>query len=132
MKVDRGISCSLGRVALEWASELAVEAKILAGQIGRPPGLAVLLVGSRPDSLLYVARKQEACLRAGVHIDVFSLPEDVQQAALEGEVRRVCGLPHVDGVLVQLPLPRHLDEGAVMEQLDPNKDVDGFHPLNMG
>ena len=119
-------------MALEWASELQVEAKILAGQIGRPPGLAVLLVGSRPDSLLYVARKQEACLRAGVHIDVFSLPEDVQQAALEDEVRRVCRLPHVDGVLVQLPLPRRLDEGAVMEQLDPNKDVDGFHPLNMG
>jgi len=65
-------------------------------------------------------------------MDIVALPEDIRQLDLEAELDRVCRLPDVDGVLVQLPLPRHLDEGSAMERLDPGKDVDGFHPLNMG
>jgi methylenetetrahydrofolate dehydrogenase (NADP+)/methenyltetrahydrofolate cyclohydrolase len=68
----------------------------------------------------------------GIAAEIHQLPEDVSQEDLEQEVRRVCADPAMDGVLVQLPLPRHLDEEQVMEFLDPRKDVDGFHPLNMG
>jgi 5,10-methylene-tetrahydrofolate dehydrogenase/methenyl tetrahydrofolate cyclohydrolase len=60
------------------------------------------------------------------------LSEEILQNHFEAEVKRVCSQEHVDGVLIQLPLPRHLDENAVLESLDPSKDVDGFHPLNMG
>lgn len=63
---------------------------------------------------------------------LFSTRTSFRLPCAPGQVRRVCGDPGVDGVLVQLPLPRHCDEGSVMEQLDPSKDVDGFHPLNMG
>ena len=65
-------------------------------------------------------------------MDIIALPEEIDQHNLEAELRRVCRLADIDGVLVQLPLPRHLDEGSAMEQLEPGKDVDGFHPLNMG
>lgn len=119
-------------MAAEWCTELAAHARSVAEKLGRPAGLAVVLVGSRPDSALYVARKQEACHRAGVRVDVVQLPTNVAQQELEAAVSGACRRGDVDGVLVQLPLPQHLDEGAVMECLDPAKDVDGFHPLNMG
>lgn len=93
-----------------------------------------MLVGDRPDSLLYVTRKQEAAARAGVACAVHRLPADVGQAELCARVAALCADAAVDGVVVQLPLPVHLDEEAVMGggALDPRKDVDGFHPLNMG
>ena len=65
-------------------------------------------------------------------MDIISLPKGIDQRDMEAELRRVCRLPDIDGVLVQLPLPGHLDDHSAMEQLDPGKDVDGFHPLNMG
>ncbi len=141
------------RIAAEWTEALLEECRRVTSLISRPPGairptsltqyplevtsplslgLAVLLVGNRPDSVLYVTRKQEACAKIGINMEIVSLPETINQQQLEEEVQRVCRHPSVDGVLVQLPLPRHLDEGAVMERLDPAKDVDGFHPLNMG
>ncbi|KAG1662002.1 hypothetical protein FOA52_012173 [Chlamydomonas sp. UWO 241] len=120
------------KVAAQWSDELAASCAELTAELRRPPGLCVVLVGDRPDSRLYVARKQEAAARVGVRCDIVNLPGDVTQALLEAEVRRVCGDPSVDGVLIQLPLPRHLDENSVMEQLHPDKDVDGFHPINMG
>lgn len=72
------------------------------------------------------------CVQAGVAVCIHHLPDTVSQVELERAVSAVCEDPSVDGVLVQLPLPRHLDEEKVMEHLDPKKDVDGFHPLNMG
>ncbi len=73
-----------------------------------------------------------APMQAGVHVNVHHLPDSVSQAQLEAAVQRLCSDPHVDGVLIQLPLPNHLCEEEVMEHIDPRKDVDGFHPLNMG
>lgn len=71
-------------------------------------------------------------VQAGVDVAIHQLPSTVSQRELESEVAQLCADPHVDGVLIQLPLPQHLCEEAVMEHLDPKKDVDGFHPLNMG
>ncbi|GFR41461.1 hypothetical protein Agub_g2149 [Astrephomene gubernaculifera] len=119
-------------VAAAWEKELANDVQLLTKLLGRPPGLGVVLVGSRPDSILYVTKKQEACQKAGVRTFIRQLPESVTQAQLEAAVAATCGDPRVDGVLIQLPLPRHLSEEAVMEVLEPRKDVDGFHPLNMG
>lgn len=118
--------------AAEWAASLAEQVPALTAALGRPPGLSVVLVGCRPDSELYVARKAEACARVGVACTVRRLPADVSQAGLRGAVAAAAADPRTDGVLLQLPLPRHLDEDDAVAALDPRKDVDGFHPENMG
>ncbi|KAF6253186.1 5,10-methylenetetrahydrofolate dehydrogenase [Scenedesmus sp. NREL 46B-D3] len=118
-------------VALAWSEQLQQQVPSVSRALGRPPGLAVVLVGARPDSMLYVTKKEEACMRIGINCRVIRLPESVSQAQLQRAVADVAADAAVDGVLVQLPLPRHLDEEAVMGALDPRKDVDGFHPLNM-
>lgn len=119
-------------VAAAWQEELAVEAADIRIRGGRPPGLGVILVGDRPDSQLYVARKQEACERAGVHADVRRLPATISQISLRRSLKALCSDPNIDGILVQLPLPPHIDEEDIIEHIDPQKDVDGFHPLNVG
>ena len=120
-------------VASAWQEELAAGVASTRAAAGcRPPGLAVVLVGDRPDSALYVARKREACARVGVHSSLLHLPTGVTQEELRRAVRATCADPSVDGVLVQLPLPPHIDEEDVVESFDPGKDVDGFHPLNVG
>jgi hypothetical protein len=97
-------------VAADWSDQLQAEVAALTAQIGRAPGLAVVLVGDRPDSCLYVSRKQEAAARAGIACAVHRLPQDVSQAAICARVAALCADAAVDGVLVQLPLPKHLDE----------------------
>ncbi|EFN58676.1 hypothetical protein CHLNCDRAFT_48501 [Chlorella variabilis] len=119
-------------VATTWQEELARDVRDVYAKGGRPPGLGVILVGSRPDSLLYVTRKREACERVGMFAEVRQLSGSVTQRQLETAVAALCADPRIDGVLVQLPLPRHIDEEAIIENFDPQKDVDGFHPLNMG
>lgn len=120
-------------VASAWLEQLQAEVPALTrALLGRAPVLVVVLVGARPDSVLYVTRKQEACARTGVECRVVSLPESVSQQQLTEAVAAAAADPGVDGLLVQLPLPRHLDEEGVMEAIEPVKDVDGFHPTNMG
>lgn len=122
-----------GRViAARWQDELALEVSDIKSRGGRPPGLGVILVGDRPDSLLYVSRKQEACKQIGMHSVVRQLSSSISQVALRRAVLAMCADPSVDGVLVQLPLPGHIDEEDIIEHFDPGKDVDGFHPLNVG
>ena len=101
-------------------------------QAGRPPGLAVLRVGDDPASGVYVANKEKACGRIGALSFGAHLPADTPQAQLEAELRRLNGDPAVDGILVQLPVPDGLDDRALLLALDPNKDADGLHPLNLG
>ena len=100
---------------------------------GHPaPGLAVLLVGENPASKAYVGSKSRACKEAGFHSVQVDLPADVSEAALLDEVARLNADPSIHGILVQLPLPKHIDEQRVIESIDPRKDVDGFHPVNAG
>lgn len=101
-------------------------------QSGRKPGLAVVLVGDDPASQVYVGSKKKATVEAGMDSFEYRLPEDTAQADLIALVERLNADDHVDGILVQLPLPPHMDDKAVIAALDPAKDVDGFHVVNAG
>ena len=96
------------------------------------PGLGTILVGDDPPSARYVAMKHEDCAQVGIASFHEHLPEDVSQAELESTVRRFNEDPTIDAYLVQLPLPKHLDEERVLLAVDPDKDVDGLHPTNLG
>jgi methylenetetrahydrofolate dehydrogenase (NADP+)/methenyltetrahydrofolate cyclohydrolase len=99
---------------------------------GRAPGLAVVLVGEDPASAVYVRNKHKATIGAGMESFEHKLPADTSQADLIALVDKLNADPAVDGILVQLPLPGHIDERAVTTRIDPDKDVDGFHPVNAG
>jgi len=96
------------------------------------PGLSVVLVGDDPASAVYVRAKDRAANATGIAAQTLRLPADTSQADLLAEIARLSTDPAVDGILVQLPLPKQIDPVAVQEALDPAKDVDGFHPLNVG
>lgn len=115
-----------------WLSELRPSVQEVTEALGRPPSLCVIHVGDRPDSDVYVRRKEEVCAEMQVSSQVVRLPASVGQEELFAAIDAACASSEVDGVLVQLPLPPHLNEYDVMERVDPRKDVDGFHPLNMG
>lgn len=104
----------------------------LAAATGVVPGLAAVLVGGDPASATYVRIKERACDEAGFHSRVVRLPETITQEALRRQVDVLNADPAVHGILVQLPLPPHVDAGAIMRAVDPAKDVDGFHPVNVG
>ena len=108
----------------------AVDARLAAGQ--RRPGLAVVLVGQNPASQVYVRNKRKACAEVGFHSDLHELPATTSQAELLGLIDQLNADPAIDGILVQLPLPEQIDPEAVIERILPTKDVDGFHPYNVG
>jgi methylenetetrahydrofolate dehydrogenase (NADP+) / methenyltetrahydrofolate cyclohydrolase len=99
---------------------------------GRAPGLAVVLVGEHPPSAAYVRSKVKATLEAGLESFEHKIPAAATTEELLALVDRLNADPKVDGILVQLPLPKHVDEQAVLTRVDPDKDVDGFHPVNVG
>lgn len=98
----------------------------------RPPGLAVVLVGDDPASVVYVRNKRQACAEVGVHSVAYDLPAQASTEQLVALVDQLNGDPLIDGILVQLPLPAHIDVHKVLERILPHKDVDGFHPYNLG
>jgi methylenetetrahydrofolate dehydrogenase (NADP+)/methenyltetrahydrofolate cyclohydrolase len=100
--------------------------------LARAPGLAVVLVGEDPASSVYVRAKGKACHEAGMASFEYRLPAETTQEVLLKLVRQLNGDAKVDGILVQLPLPGHIDTNAVIAAIDPDKDVDGFHPVNVG
>ena len=104
----------------------------LRDQIGITPGLAAILVGNDPASQVYVRSKHRACEAAGIAVLETRLPAEASHAAVVAEVEKVNADERVDGVLVQLPLPAQIDARQVIAAIDPAKDVDGFHPLNVG
>ena len=117
------------------AAEIRAEAKIDASELiekGVNPCLVVVLVGEDPASKAYVGSKVKACEETGIKSVKITHPEDITQQALMEEIDRLNGDDSVHGILVQLPLPKHMDEDAVTERIDPSKDVDGFHPVNVG
>jgi len=99
---------------------------------GVTPGLAVILVGNDPASEIYVRNKGNGCREVGMYSETVTLPGDTDQTVLEGEIDRLNRDPRIHGILVQLPLPAHLDEAAALARILPEKDVDGFHLLNAG
>ena len=101
-------------------------------EAGRPPGLAVLRVGDDPASAVYVANKEKACARIGVASFGDHLPGDTPPAEVLQTIERLNANPEVDGILLQLPLPGGLDEGPLLMAIDPEKDADGLHTLNLG
>jgi methylenetetrahydrofolate dehydrogenase (NADP+)/methenyltetrahydrofolate cyclohydrolase len=116
--------------ALAAALRTEVAAKVAAA--GFTPGLAVVLVGDDPASSVYVRTKDRAAREAGIEAITIRLPDDTGQAEVLATIRALNDDPAIDGILVQLPLPRGLDTQAVIEAIDPAKDVDGFHPTNVG
>ena len=111
--------------------ELKAEVTKLAEQ-GIVPGLGVVLVGDDPASRSYVTAKERACEEMGLFSDDNRLPAETTQADLLGLVAKMNADPKINGILVQLPLPSHIDESAILLAIDPAKDVDGFHPTNVG
>ncbi|MBY5993778.1 bifunctional methylenetetrahydrofolate dehydrogenase/methenyltetrahydrofolate cyclohydrolase FolD [Ferrimonas balearica] len=98
----------------------------------RPPGLAVILVGQDPASQVYVGNKRRACEQVGFLSKSFDLPADTEETALLSLIDELNRDATIDGILVQLPLPAHIDSAKVIERIQPDKDVDGFHPYNVG
>lgn len=119
------------RIAEEIRDEL-VQKVILLKQKGVIPGLAVILVGDNPASISYVTAKEKACAEIGMKSFETRMAENTSEEALLERIAECNSDPNVHGILVQLPLPRHIDEHRVIEAIDPNKDVDGFTPVNLG
>jgi methylenetetrahydrofolate dehydrogenase (NADP+)/methenyltetrahydrofolate cyclohydrolase len=119
-------------VATKVRGEVATRAAQLAGRLGRPPGLAVVQVGEDPASRVYVRNKRKAAAEAGIVSFAYDLPATTSQSDLLALIDLLNGDETVDGILVQLPLPKGLDATSVMDAVDPNKDVDGFHPVSTG
>jgi 5,10-methylene-tetrahydrofolate dehydrogenase/methenyl tetrahydrofolate cyclohydrolase len=119
-------------IADELRKEVGEEvAKMTAAGLPKP-GLATVLVGENPASHVYVSMKQKACDQLGMESFGFKLPADASQSQVEGLVRELNADPRVNGILVQLPLPSGLDDEAVLNSISLEKDVDGFHPINIG
>jgi len=119
-------------VANQIIADIAHQVEIKQAAGFRPPGLAVVLVGDDPASSIYVRHKQKACERAGVISEVHHLPYKTSQDELLKLVQHLNHAEHIDGLIVQLPLPEHIDNNLIVEQVNPHKDVDCFHPYNLG
>lgn len=113
-------------------SEIAEKITALSSAGKRLPGLAVVLVGADPASQVYVGSKRKSCAEIGIQSQSYDLPESTSEAELLALIEQLNQDNSVDGILVQLPLPKHIDSTKVIEKIAPNKDVDGFHPYNVG
>ena len=119
------------QISAEIRSEVAAEVVRLKAA-GVEPGLAVILVGENPASVSYVTAKERACEEVGIRSFPIRMTADTEEAFLLAEIERLNQDPAVHGILVQLPLPKHIDEAAVIRAISPEKDVDGFHPISLG
>lgn len=114
------------------AEKVKEEVRVQAALLPRKPGLAVVLVGNDPASRVYVTSKRKDCEACGIYSEEYALLESTTQEDLLELVAELNRRADIDGILVQLPLPRHMDEAAVLEAIAPGKDVDGFHPVSAG
>ena len=119
-------------ISAQIREEIKEETAAFVAERGYAPGLAVVIVGEDPASQVYVRNKALACEQVGFYSEVHRLPAETQQAELNALVDRLNADERIHGILVQLPLPRHLDETEVLLRIDPAKDVDAFHPYNVG
>ena len=112
--------------------DLRIETEKLFAEHGKRPGLAVIIVGDDPASRIYVNNKKKACAEIGFTSWEYALPAETTEAELLELIKKLNADPEVNGILCQLPLPKHLDEKTVINSIDPKKDVDAFHPVNVG
>ena len=119
-------------VALKVRESIKAEVKELFEKTGKRPGLAVIIVGEDPASQVYVRNKAKGCEEVGFHSEVYRLAENTQMDELLALIEKLNKDENIHGILCQLPLPKHLDETAVILAIDPDKDVDAFHPVNTG
>ncbi|MBX3060167.1 MAG: bifunctional methylenetetrahydrofolate dehydrogenase/methenyltetrahydrofolate cyclohydrolase FolD [Anaerolineae bacterium] len=119
-------------VAAKVREQVAEEVATLKEKYGYTPGLATVLVGEDPASATYVRSKQKMCESLGIRSSGHHLPADASQADVQALVTGLNANPEINGILVQLPLPKHIDEEAILNSIDLTKDVDGFHPVNIG
>ncbi len=108
------------------------ETDTLKNERGIVPGLAVILVGDDPASHAYVKMKAKACEEVGFYSITHNMPDSINQSEILNTIEMINDNPHIDGILVQLPLPGQIDTDKILERIDPGKDVDGFHPYNVG
>ena len=120
------------QIAADIRSEIQAEVEEIKAKTGKVPGLAAVLVGARRDSQTYVKMKKKACKKAGITSFGHDLPEDISQEELLKILRDLNANPDVHGILVQLPLPDHIVEDEILGAISLEKDVDGFHPINIG
>lgn len=120
------------KISAEIRAEIKEKALAFAEKNGFRPGLAVIIVGSDPASQVYVRNKRRACEEVGFYSEAYELPEETTQAELLALVDKLNADPNIHGILCQLPLPKHLDDNEVILRIDPKKDVDAFHPYNVG
>ncbi|MDD5359891.1 MAG: bifunctional methylenetetrahydrofolate dehydrogenase/methenyltetrahydrofolate cyclohydrolase FolD [Sulfurovaceae bacterium] len=113
-------------------AKVAKEVETLKSEKNITPGLAVILVGDNPASQAYVKMKAKACKEVGFYSIVHEMPESITQDEIIATIEMMNNNPRIDGILVQLPLPKHIDTTKILEVVDPKKDVDGFHPYNVG
>ncbi len=116
----------------EISASIRAEIKAETEKMSVRPGLAVILVGSDPASQVYVRNKNKACEEVGFYSEMYTLPEETKMEELLGLIDQLNHSPQIHGILVQLPLPKHLDEEKVILAINPEKDVDAFHPVNVG
>jgi methylenetetrahydrofolate dehydrogenase (NADP+)/methenyltetrahydrofolate cyclohydrolase len=119
-------------ISAEIRAAIKTKVDTLLASGGRRPGLAVVLLGNNPASGIYVRSKRNACAEVGFHSELHELSDDTSQERLLELIDSLNADERIDGILVQLPLPDHIDEEAVIERILPTKDVDGFHPYNVG
>jgi methylenetetrahydrofolate dehydrogenase (NADP+)/methenyltetrahydrofolate cyclohydrolase len=120
------------KLAKEIREEIAKEVEELKRTRNITPGLAVILVGDDPASHAYVKMKAKACKEAGIYSITHEMPATISQSEIEETIMMMNQNPNIDGILVQLPLPSHIDTTKILELIDPKKDVDGFHAYNFG
>ncbi|WP_164868602.1 bifunctional methylenetetrahydrofolate dehydrogenase/methenyltetrahydrofolate cyclohydrolase FolD [Helicobacter pylori] len=130
---NRGVVLLDGQaLAYDIEKDLKNKIQTITAQTHKSPKLAVILVGKDPASITYVNMKIKACQRVGMDFDLKTLQENITEAKLLSLIKDYNTDQNISGVLVQLPLPRHIDTKMILEAIDPSKDVDGFHPLNIG
>jgi methylenetetrahydrofolate dehydrogenase (NADP+)/methenyltetrahydrofolate cyclohydrolase len=119
-------------IAAKVKDEVRAAVETLRSAGGRAPGLAVVMVGDNPASAVYVRNKRAACAECGIESVAVDLPHSTSEIELLTHIERLNADERIDGILVQLPLPDHIRQAEIVERIDPRKDVDGFHPYNVG
>ena len=120
------------KAATELREELKKKIIELKSTYNAVPGLTVILIGEDPPSKIYVRNKEKFAIEVGINSQVIKYPEDVEEKVVLNKIKELNSDNEVSGILVQLPLPKHIDKRKVIETIDPVKDVDGFHPINVG